>query len=101
MDPDGPATWLVTLELNPAAITLSAIAVRPNGAVRHRWLAGGPPAPVRDISTVGYPAFWAGPISIGGRGRDAVKRPAKLKDTEVISLFYKITDQSGQYYPKN
>ena len=71
MDPDGPATWLVTLELNPVAITLCAIAVEPNGAVRQRWLAGGgggPPAPVRDISTVGYPAFWVGAIGIGGRG---------------------------------
>ena len=33
MDPDGPATWLITLELNPAAISLCAIAVRPNGTV--------------------------------------------------------------------
>ena len=41
MDPDGPATWLVTLELNPAGISLCAIAVGPNGAVSHRWLAGG------------------------------------------------------------
>ena len=82
MDPDGPATWLVTLGLNPAAISRlcysrqaqrlyhgCAIVVGPNGTVKHRWLAGGgPPAPVRDISTVGYPAFWAGPIGIGGRG---------------------------------
>ena len=63
MDPEGPATWLVTLELNPAAISLCVIAVGPNDAVRQRRLAGGggggggPPAPVGDISTMGYPAF--------------------------------------------
>ena len=95
MDPDGPATWLVTLELNLAAISLCAIAVGPNSAMRHHYLAGGPPAPVRDISTVGYPAFLTGPIGIGGRAavKRPVKCPVKLKNMEVISLFYKNTDQ--------
>ena len=59
---------------------------------------GGPPAPVRDISTVGYPAFWAGPIGIGGR--DAVKCPVKLKNTEAIPLFYKNTDQKWTVFSK-
>ena len=66
MDPDGPATWLVTLELNPAAISLCAIDVGPNG--------------------------------IGGR--DAVKRPVKLKNTEAIPLFYKNTDQKWTVFSK-
>ena len=73
MDPDGPATGLVTLELNPAAI--SRLCYSRRAQRRHEASlasggggGGGPPAPVRDISTVGYPAFWVGPIGIGGRG---------------------------------
>ena len=55
---------------------------------------------MRDISTVGYPAFWAGPLVLEAGGRDAVKRPVKLKNTEAIPLFYTNTDQKWTVFPK-
>ena len=55
------------------------------------WGGGvGPPAPVRDISTPwATPPFERDLSVLEAGGRDAVKRPVKLKNTEVISLFYK------------
>ena len=101
MDPDGPATWLVTLELNPAAISLCAIAVGPNGAVRHRWLAGGVHRLPYGISPPwATPPFGRDPSVLEAGGRDAVTRPVKLKNTEVISLFYKNTDQKWTVFSK-
>ena len=35
---------------------------------------------------MGYPAFQAGPVSIGVWGRDTVKRPVRLANMEAISV---------------
>ena len=102
MDPDGPATWLVTvtLELNPAAISLCAIAVEPNGSVRHRWLAGGVHRlPQRISPPWATPPFGRDPSVLEAGDRHAVKRPVKLKNRGNFTI-YKNTDQIGQYSPK-
>ena len=77
VEPDGPATWLGSLKLHPAAIPISGLAVGPNGAVRHRWLVGGFVSS-REGNTPPWttPAFQAGPSGIGvwGVGRREASR---------------------------
>ena len=99
MDPDGPATWLVTLELNPAAISLCAIVIGPNGAVRHRWLRGGSTGSRKGYLHRGLSRL------LGGTHwywRPGAMTPlnVQLKNTEAIPLFYKNTDQKWTVFSK-
>ena len=95
VEPDGPATWLGSLKLHPVAIPLSGLAVGPNGAVRHCWLAGGSAS-----SREGNTPSWANPPSrrdpavLESGGWDAVKRPVRLANMEAISV---LNDEKPTY----
>ena len=82
VEPDGPATWLGSLKLHPAAIPQSG-----QSGYTTEWLAGGS-ASSREGNTppLATPPSRRDPAVLESGGWDAVKRPMSLANMETISV---------------